>query len=124
MQLYRYCSILKVIQIRGRYLELKKDGKWQTRMALRTCNVPWKNTFTLDILLDIINGKTSPEKWDGQISVLLNEVHPSLLIGMAQENGFTISKLADLFNTLPPLLQSCQAKSFFYDGIIMEEKYC
>lgn len=96
----------------------------QSEMALTTCNVPWKNTLSMETLLEIIDGKCEIGEWAGQICVLLNEVHPSVLTGLANENGFSISKLADLFRKLPPVFQSAQAKSFFDHGIIMDGKYC
>lgn len=96
----------------------------QSEMALTTCNVPWKNTLSMQTLLDIVNGKREIGEWAGQICVLLNEVHPTVLIGFTKENGLSISKLADLFRKLPPVFQSAHSKSFFDNGIIMEGKYC
>lgn len=96
----------------------------QSEMALMTCNVPWKNTLSMETLLDIIHGRCPIGEWAGQICILLNEVHPFVLAGLANENGFPVSKLADLFRKLPPVYQSPQSKSFFDHGTIMEGKYC
>lgn len=96
----------------------------KSEMALFTCNVPWKNTLTMEILLDIMDGKRPIGEWIGQIDMLLNEVHPSVLQGLAMENELPLSKLHELFRKLPCAFQSRHASDFFNFGIIREEKYC
>lgn len=103
---------------------MKKEGKCCTKMVLTTCNAPWSSTLTLDAFLNVIGGNRPMSDWPGQMTVILNEIHPSLLIGMAEENGFPLARFTALFDQLDPLYQSAHSKSFFHGGVIVEGKYC
>lgn len=96
----------------------------KTEMALMTCNVSWREPLSLETLLTILDDGQELDPWIGHVSTLLNEVDPNVLTSLARENNFPVSRLADLFKRLPPVLQSPQARSFFEHGIILENKYC
>lgn len=103
---------------------MKREGKCCTEMVLTTCNVSCASVLTLDAFLDVIGGKRPISDWPGQITTLLNEIHPSLLMEMAEENGFPLARFTALFDQLDPLYQSAHSKSFFHGGVIVEGKYC
>lgn len=56
---------------------MKREGKSCAEMVLTTCNVSCDSVLTLDAFLDVINEKRPMSDWSGQMTVLLNEIHPS-----------------------------------------------
>lgn len=94
-----------------------------TSLALTTSNAPWKYRLTINKLLEILNGTSEIGIYLANITVLLNEVHPSILTGLCEENNISIKQLSDLYFSLPEEFQSQQSSDFFKNGII-GSNYC
>ena len=87
-----------------------------TECAAISCSTSYSKEIDAETLVNLLSGETPGQEWQFHLDTFFNELPPEYIQGVLSETGLTMEQLANVFHSLPDVLQGGNFKRMLSHG--------